>query len=102
MKRINIAGRSLLTGTALADAVLAYAVSLARLHRFEVAEVPFIDEDGTRQCAQLVLGDGCPIWTSSVEPDGAELMDGVALAQLRARIAELEPGWGGVYGDFED
>jgi hypothetical protein len=102
MKRINIAGKSILTGTALADAVLVYAVSLARLHRFEIAEVPFVDDDGTRQCAQLVLGDGCPIWISSVGSDGAELMDGVALAQLRARTAELEPGWAGAYGDFED
>jgi hypothetical protein len=48
MKRINIGGTSLITSTALADATLAYWVNVARLHRLETAELPFIDDDGSR------------------------------------------------------
>lgn len=94
MKRINIAGTSLITGTALADAVIDYWVGLVRLHRVERAEIPFIDDDGSRQSAQLVLCSAVPIWTSTVDTETVELTDTEALAGLTARTAELEPEWG--------
>jgi hypothetical protein len=102
MKRINIAGTSLITGTALADAILAYWINVARLHRMETAEIPFIDDDGSLQCAQLVLCSDVPIWTSTVSSDGAELTDVETLAVLRQRTAELEPSWGLAAVEFDD
>jgi hypothetical protein len=67
---------------------------VARLHRLETAELPFIDDDGSRQTAQLVLCSAVPIWTSSVASDAEELTDADALAVLRNRSAQLEPSWG--------
>jgi len=101
MKRINIAGTSLVTGSALADAVLAYWVSLARLHRLDTAEIPFVDGDGSRQHARLVLSADCPIWTSTVDSDESELEDADALADLRMRAADLEPSWSLSALDFD-
>jgi len=102
MKRINIGGTSLLTGTALADATLAYWINVARLHRLESAELPFIDADGSRQTAQLVLCSAVPIWTSSVTSDAEELTDADALAALQNRTAQLEPSWGLTAVEFDD
>lgn len=93
MKRINIAGTSLVTGSALADAVLAYWMSLARLHRLDTTEIPFVDHDGSRQRARLVLSADSPIWTSTVTTSETEVEDAVALADLRMRTADLEPSW---------
>lgn len=102
MKRINIAGSSLITGTALADAVLEFWVIAARLHRLETADIPFIDDDGSRQRAQLVLCTAAPIWTSTVSSEGPELVDAATLAGITRRTAELEPGWGLSAVEFDD
>ncbi|WP_022899982.1 hypothetical protein [Humibacter albus] len=93
MKRINVAGTSLVTGSALADAVLELWLRLARLRRYELAEIPFVDEDGTRQRARLVLCPSCPLWTSTFDSDAPELVDPVTLADIRQRAAELEADW---------
>ncbi|QDZ15153.1 hypothetical protein [Humibacter ginsenosidimutans] len=94
MKRINIAGTSIVTGSDLADALLALWTSVARLHRIEPATIPFVDTDGTRQTADVVLCSAVPIWTSTVESDGFELTDSAALAEIEARNASFDPLWG--------
>ena len=102
MKRINIAGSSLITGTALADAVFEFWVVAARLHRLETADIPFIDDDGSQQRARLVLCSAVPIWISTVSSAGRELVDASALAAITRRTAELEPGWGLSAVEFDD
>jgi hypothetical protein len=94
MKRINIAGTSIVTGTALADAVLDFWTSIAKLHRLETAEIPFVDDDGTRQTAQLVLCAAVPLWTSTMDYEGAELTDAGTLSEITSRNATLDPLWG--------
>jgi len=93
MKRINVAGTSLVTGSALADAVLELWLRLARLRRFEVADIPFVDEDGSQQSARLVLCADCPIWTSTMRENGTELVDPAKLQEIRQRANELEADW---------
>jgi hypothetical protein len=103
MKRINIAGTTITTGTELADALLELWIGLARLHRLEIVEIPFIDDDGSRQSAQLVLCSAVPIWTSTVAPRAKELTDATALAELRSRAAELvDLQWGPMAVEFGD
>jgi len=66
MKRLHIGGSSLLTGDALADAVLDYASALARSGGVEVVDLPIVDESGEPHDARIVLTPTTVIWSRTI------------------------------------
>lgn len=56
MKRIYHPGGSIVTGTALADAVLIYAEALSNRRETDVVDIPVITDDGSPGRAQFLIG----------------------------------------------
>ena len=107
MKRISTGAERFLTSDAVADGVLDYAGALSRVGTAETITIPFI-ESGAPAEARLLLGPASQI--SLLPGQGPErlLDDAAALAELRRRMAALEPGpipvdhrSGGAFGDVD-
>ena len=56
MKLLRSAGASYSTGTAIADAVLAYSVALARRGLTELVQLPILSEAGERVHLEIPIG----------------------------------------------
>jgi len=89
MKRIHYASGTMLTGDAIADALMRYAAALAT--RASAAEVhaPAIFESGEPGEITLLLGPASQILTEHEPFDGAELRDDAFVHDLDERIARL-------------
>lgn len=92
MKYINYSERRLLTGDAIARAVLDLAAALARVDDAESVTIPSIDGEGRRTETTLLLGPASQIVVDDHEDDGgpgAELVDEQVLAELVRRTRVL-------------
>jgi hypothetical protein len=85
MKRIFHGGGSMLTGTDLADAVLEYARMIGQRHSVELVEIPVVDEQGSTQRAQLLVGEGNPLVSVTSASSGSELSEPETAQRLRAQ-----------------
>ena len=56
MKRIYHPGGSIVTGTALADAVMLYAEALSNRRETDVVDIPVVAADGSQGRAQFLIG----------------------------------------------
>ncbi|WP_146073341.1 hypothetical protein [Cryobacterium sp. N22] len=56
MKRIYHPGGSIVTGSALADAVMLYAEALSNRRETDVVDIPVIAADGSHGRAQFLIG----------------------------------------------
>jgi hypothetical protein len=91
MKRIHYASGSLLTGDAIADAVVRFAAVLAENATAAEVHVPAILDDGEVGEALLLLGPASQILAESEPHAGAELRADDFVAMLGERIAALGP-----------
>jgi hypothetical protein len=89
MMRLEYAGGAILTGSAIADALLRYAAALARANTAISLEVPGRTTEGVEGTFQILLGPSSQIL---VEPTGdpEELVDEEFLDGLERRIQLLE------------
>lgn len=93
MRRIYYAGDHFLTGTAIAEALVAFAAALARHDAAESVEIPVRHEhDGRPGVVSFLVGPASQIVTEEIEAIGYdEIRDDALVAQLRARTKALAP-----------
>lgn len=91
MKRIHYASGSLLTGDAIADAVVRFAAALADNATAAEVHAPAILDDGEVGEALLLLGPASQMLAESETYAGPELRDDDFVAMLGERVAALGP-----------
>lgn len=93
MRRIYYAGDHFLTGTAIAEALVAFAAALARHETAESVEVPVRHEhDGRLGVVSFLVGPASQIVTEEIEAIGYdEVRDDALVEELRARTKALAP-----------
>jgi hypothetical protein len=92
MKQISTGAERFLTSDAVADGVLDYAGALARVGTAETITIPFVADSGDAAEARLLLGPSSQISLLPGEGEEVVLDEAPALAELRRRLAALEPG----------
>jgi hypothetical protein len=91
MKSIIYAHTQLLTGDAIAVAVLHYSAALADNGLAETIEIPIIEPDGSRTNALMLIGPASQIVAIGVHTDSEELVDDDVVAELARRTRLLRP-----------
>lgn len=89
MERLLYAGHDFATATAIADAVLDYARTLARMGRYATIDIPIVAMDGAPSTAKLLLGPSLPIASKPIQGPAIELVDAGAVAELRDATERL-------------
>ncbi|GAA2045664.1 hypothetical protein GCM10009819_36440 [Agromyces tropicus] len=90
MERIHYAGGVLLTGTAIADAIVDYAAALATRQSAASVDIPVRLDDGSTARAHLLIGPASQLVTEPVSNDhGAELEDEELVGRLRSATGAL-------------
>lgn len=90
MRRILYAGSELITGDAIADAVMALGRALADAREADTVTVPVLT-DGRRTTATILIGPASQIVTMDAPPGTPELVDDDAVAALTTRRQRLQP-----------
>jgi hypothetical protein len=75
MDRIKYTGNSLLTGTAIAEGLLAYAQALTRSGQSATVTIPSLQPDGSTQRAIFLIGPSSQLISESEHSDFEELVD---------------------------
>ncbi|MFC5792049.1 hypothetical protein EDM22_14765 [Agromyces tardus] len=91
MDRIRYAGGELLTGSEIAEAVVAYAAALGRSNSAASIDIPVRTNGGTTRRAHLLVGPASQLVTEPVDTDLEELVDAALVAELRAATTALVP-----------
>jgi hypothetical protein len=89
VKRLHHAGGSVLTGDALADAVLDYARTLGNRHLLDVVDIPVINDDGELGQAQILIGSGIQLMSVSAASTSPDLVDEGAVNAIRRQTADM-------------
>jgi hypothetical protein len=88
MDRIHYAGSSVLTGTAIARALLNYAEALALSESSVTVDIPIRQEDGEVGRAAILIGPASQLFAES-EDDGEELVDEELVERITREAARL-------------
>ena len=88
MKRLHQAGGSVLTGDALADAVLDYARALGNRKLIDVVDIPVINETGEHAHAKILVGSGIQLMSVSASSMSPELLDQDAVDTIAQQAAD--------------
>jgi len=91
MKQITYAGKSFVTGTDLADAVMRLTAALGLSRETAGVTIPAMDENGHITTADLVLGPATEVLAIAIDSDQEEIVDVEVVAQLDERTRRLEP-----------
>ncbi|TBN57171.1 hypothetical protein EYE40_07025 [Glaciihabitans arcticus] len=89
MKRIYYASGSFLTGSAIADAIVAYADALAHSEGSDVVNFPILHDDGTPGEASMLIGPASQLACSTAPEHHAELENDVLVADLAKRSLQI-------------
>lgn len=99
MKRIYHPGGSIVTGSALADAVMQYAEALSNRRETDVVDIPVIAADGSHGRAQFLIGSSSQlvsVTNAGSEPELTELATIQALKdKLRVGAVPASLAWAG-------
>jgi hypothetical protein len=82
MDRIKYTGNSLLTGTAIAEGLLAYAQALTSSGQSATVTIPSLQSDGSTQRAIFLIGPSSQLISESEDSDFDELVDEALVAKL--------------------
>ncbi|MGC5225291.1 hypothetical protein ACPW96_22210 [Micromonospora sp. DT81.3] len=102
MKSIIYAHTELLTGDAIAVAVLHYSAALADNGLAETIEIPVVEPDGSRTTALMLVGPASQIVAKGVHTGLDELVDDEVVAELARRTRMLRPEGMADLGDPDD
>jgi hypothetical protein len=91
VKLLSYAGATYSTGTAIADAVLAYSVALARRQLTELVKLPFVAASGETLHLEIPIGWMREIAGISQPAGDSELEDVETVEGLTERTRALEP-----------
>lgn len=91
MHRVHYAGGTLLTGDAIASALLEYAAALARKATSATVEIPVREADDGLGVAQVLIGPASQL-VSTPEPGyGDEIIDDEVVERFALATRQLEP-----------
>jgi cytosine/adenosine deaminase-related metal-dependent hydrolase len=89
MKYLVYGENRVLTGDAIAEAVLAYAAALGENSTTDIVEVPTCDEDGGAAVASVLLGPASQVMVEFAPDDELEPEDDDLVNELQRRTAEV-------------
>lgn len=89
MDRIHYSGDSILTGTAIAAALLEYAHALAQHDMSATVEIPTLGGDGERGRSTILVGPASQLISDSEASDFDELVDEDVVRHLVAETQKL-------------
>lgn len=89
MKRIVYAGESIMTGDAVAGAVLEYGRALAEAGAADTITIPVVLGDGMQGEATLLIGPASQIITEAATSEVEELVDHAVVDELETRARSL-------------
>jgi len=90
MKAIHYAGETVLTGDAIADALVVYAGALARRETAATVEIPVRYPDGSVNRAGILLGPASQIVVVPEHSELEEIVDDDLVAWLQQQTRALE------------
>lgn len=91
MMRIHYAGGSELTGTAIADALLALAEQLARAGSATTVDIPVRQDDGSIGRSRFLIGPASQIVAETETSGSVEIRDDELVLDLVRQANELRP-----------
>ncbi|MCS6586945.1 GAF and ANTAR domain-containing protein [Curtobacterium flaccumfaciens pv. flaccumfaciens] len=89
MKNLVYGGARVMTGDAIADAVLTYSVALAQHGATDVVDVPTADADGVATTVKILLGPAIAVLAEPAPDDELEPEAGSFVADLARRTHRL-------------
>ncbi|PPG49645.1 hypothetical protein C5C24_12065 [Rathayibacter sp. AY2B3] len=89
MERIHYAGSSVLTGTAIARSLLAYAEALALTKGSITVDIPIRQESGLPGRAALLIGPASQLFSESEDDGAEELLDEELVERFTRETARL-------------
>ena len=92
MDRIHYVGDSVLTGTAIAEALLDLARALAQAQTAETVEIPTRLDDGAIGRSTLLLGPASQMVADTEESPYDEIVDEALVRRLHEQADELVAG----------
>lgn len=92
MERIHYAGGSVLTGSAIARALLEYAGALASSEESATVDIPCRHDDGSLGRANFLIGPASQLVSETEETDLDELVDPDLVATFEKETAALLGG----------
>jgi hypothetical protein len=92
VKYIVYGDNKVMTGDAIADAVLAYAAALGENGTTDIVEVPTCDEDGAAATAEMLLGPASQVMVEVAPDDELEPEDDDLVGELVRRTAAVGGG----------
>lgn len=103
MRRLYYSSGSILTGDAIATAVLEYAEALAIDGKADIVEIPIVLSSGSRGTATLLIGPSSQLASVTEESQLQPPRDDKLVEDLHLRTARLEsarPDAAHQYADF--
>jgi hypothetical protein len=89
MDKIHYAGSTVVTGTEIARALLAYARELARNNESDTVDVPVLHEDGSLGISEFLVGPASQLVADSFDTPSAEIVDTDLVERLVAATLAL-------------
>lgn len=89
MDKLTYAGEHLLTGSAIAHALLEYAQALAGTGEAATIRIPTVDPAGDAGWAEVLVGPASQLVTVRIETDLPEPVDPELVEELASRTAGL-------------
>ena len=90
MKYLVYGNDRIMTGDAIADAVMAYSAVLAQHSTTDIVHVPTTDSYGTATTVGLILGPAIAVMTESAPDDELETEDAAFVAELSRRVNRFD------------
>ena len=91
MKRVSYAEDNFVTEDGVADALMAYARTLAVVGKADVVQVPGIDGTGTLRTYELLIGPASQISSHDTDDAPVEMDAATAIARLRGEADQRLP-----------
>jgi hypothetical protein len=89
MDQIQYAGNTLVTGSNIAHAVLAYAQALASNGDSATVSIPVLHDDGSVVIAEILIGPASQLIAEPYESSAPEFEDPDVVSQLNGETAKL-------------
>jgi hypothetical protein len=89
MHRVHYAGHSILTGTAIARALLDYAQALAGAVAAATVQIPTMRIDGSTGSSELLIGPTSQLLADSEESERHEVIDDELVASMRSEAHRI-------------
>ncbi|MDY0910454.1 hypothetical protein [Microbacterium sp. CFBP9034] len=89
MDRIHYAGDSILTGTAIAHALIDYAQALAQVGASATVDVPIRNEDGSMGRSEILIGPASQLIASEEKSRFDEVRDEVLVKRMKNEAEQL-------------